>query len=208
MKYKHIIFDIDGTLLDTEHAVLCSLQDTMLQLSQKHYDLTDLRVAIGVPGEKTLEHFGISDPIDGNIVWNEHLRKYFDTIQPFPGIEQLLLKLKNEGFRLGIITSKNRMEYAQDFMPFGLDRHFDTAICLEDSESPKPSPYPMLKYLEKSGIKSNEALYIGDTDYDRQCATGAGVHFGLALWGCKFPDHITATYRFNLPQDIISVLCV
>jgi HAD superfamily hydrolase (TIGR01549 family) len=203
MSYKHIIFDIDGTLIDTEKALLYSLQDTLKQLQSKHYELSDLRFCLGIPGETALEHLGITNNYEANVTWNENLNKYSNTIIPFPGVEDLITSLRSAGFELGLITSKTRREYAQDFLPFGLAGYFGTVICMEDSERPKPSPFPMLKYLEMAGIMKNEAFYIGDTAYDMRCATEAGVDFGLALWGCSNPDHINATCFFDTPQKVL-----
>jgi phosphoglycolate phosphatase-like HAD superfamily hydrolase len=49
---------------------------------------------------------------------------------------------------------------------------------------------------------SQDAIYIGDTAYDMKCASGAGVDFALALWGCNSPDHIKAAYYFKTPEEI------
>jgi HAD superfamily hydrolase (TIGR01549 family) len=204
--YKHIIFDIDGTLIDTEKSLLYSLQDTLKQLQSKHYELADLRFCLGIPGETALEQLGISNSFEANNIWNEHLKKYFHTIKPFPEVEELISRLKLAGYELGLITSKTRHEYAQDFIPFGLSHFFGTVICKEDSESPKPSPYPMLKYLEKTGILKHEAIYIGDTVYDMQCAKEAGVDFALAVWGNNDADHINATYFFETPGKVLETL--
>lgn len=145
---KAIVFDIDGTLINTES----SPQDTVLEL--------------------------------------------------FDGIKPLIEELKSQHYQLGIITSKSRMEYQNDFHPLGLDAYFDTVVCAEDSMRPKPSPDPMLKYLELTGLKQEEVLYIGGTLDDMQCAKQAGISFGLALWGCTSVRHIYATYYFNTPRDV------
>lgn len=203
-----VIFDIDGTLLDTENAVLNSLRDTIMELKNESVELTDIKFVLGIPAETALAQLGITDTEAANRIWNRYMGKYYHTIKLFEGVEDVIKELKALGYKLGIVTSKNRDEYANDFAPFGLDRYFDTVICVEDSERPKPAPDPILKYLEVAGIKNTDAIYIGDTIYDMHCAAGAGVGFGLALWGCHSVEDIHAAYYFNSPGDILYTLAI
>lgn len=203
-----IIFDVDGTLLDTEHAVLNSLQDTIVELKGEKLELPELSFALGIPGEVALKRVGGIDVEAGNNLWNNNLSTYSHTLKLFDNIEAIIKELKSKGYKLGIITSKTREEYLNDFVPFGLDRYFDTVICVDDSTHPKPHPDPILKYLEVSRTKREEVIYIGDTAYDMQCALGAGVTFGLALWGCHSLKNIRADYYFNAPEEIPYILSI
>lgn len=205
---KSVVFDIDGTLLDTEYAVLNSLRDTIGELKDEKVELSDLTFALGIPGEEVLKQLGILDTQNGNTLWNTYLANYSDTIRLFDGVTDLLKELKNQDYKLGIITSKNRQEYNTDFSPFGLDSYFDTVICAGDTNRAKPYPDPMLRYLELSGTHKEETIYIGDTTYDMQCASEAGVAFGLALWGCHSLKGIRADYYFNRPADILYTLFI
>lgn len=201
-KTNHVVFDIDGTLLDTQHSILNSLQQTIVELSGKKPELSELTFALGIPGEITLKQLGIEDVKKANAVWNSNLAGHFDSIKLFDEIRDLIMELKAQDYRLGIITSKSREEYKSDFIPFGLGEYFDTVICYEDSLRAKPYPDPLLKYLEVSGVQSQEVIYIGDTTYDMLCALEANVKFGLALWGCHSLKDIQADYYFNSPKDI------
>lgn len=204
MKYKHIIFDIDGTMLDSAQADLGGLQQVIRELQGKEIEISKLHFALGIPGEIALKQLGIENVKEANILWNNYMQELAYTMQLFDGIHELITKLKNKEIKLGIITSKNRREYHNDFVPFGLDSYFDTVICVEDSITPKPSPAPMFSYLEKTGARKEETIYIGDTLYDWKCADGAGVDFGLALWGCHSAEHIHPTYYLKTPTDILS----
>jgi HAD superfamily hydrolase (TIGR01549 family) len=203
---KHIVFDIDGTLIDTETAVLKSLQETMLKVTDKRIEIADLKFALGIPGKVTLKHLGIQEVTEAAEVWNSYFRQYAHTITVFNGVESLLQELQKQEYKLGIITSKNRAEYATDFLPFQLSEYFDTIICVEDAALPKPSPEPMIEYLKRTGANTCNVLYVGDSIYDFQCASNSGVEFGLALWGCKSIKHIYADYFFKTPRDILYML--
>lgn len=206
MKYSHIVFDIDGTLIDTESAVLNSFQDTILELQQRKVDLPDLKFTFGIPVEASLSQLGIKDVQAGSRIWHKYLKNYVSTFKIFDGIENLLKDLKAKNCQLGIITSKNREEYKNDFLPFGLSDYFDTIISVEDCARPKPFPDPMLRYLEITGVGADEVLYIGDSIYDIQCAKEAKVDSGLAIWGSHSVKHIYATHYFRNPKDVIYLL--
>ncbi len=198
-----VIFDVDGTLLDTEHAVLSALQDTLVELKGEKPEFPELAFAMGLPGDATLRQLGVGDVDAGNVLWNKNILKHFHTISLFDGIEDVVKDLHARGYRLGIITSKDRREFQQDFVPFGLAGYFDTVICVDDAARPKPFSDPMLKYLERSGTKKEEAVYIGDTVNDMLCAADAKVKFGLAAWGCRSLEGIRADYYFDSPGDIL-----
>lgn len=203
-KYKHILFDIDGTLIDTEEAILQSLQDTVREMLHKDIGKPELKFALGIPGSVTLRKLGITDTERANERWNEHLLKYKSRIRLFDGIPELLDSLKTNGCKLGIVTSKTRSEYTADFAaPFALSGYFSTVICVEDTPRPKPSPDPLLAYLNASDANAADMLYIGDTLYDSQCAQNAGVDFGLAAWGNAVAQEIPADYLFKRPADVL-----
>ena len=203
-KYKHILFDIDGTLIDTEEAILRSLQDTVREMRHKDIGRHELKFALGIPGSVALRKLGITDTERANDRWNEHLLKYKSRIRLFDGIPELLNSLKTNGCKLGIVTSKTRHEYTADFAaPFALSDYFGTVICVEDTPRPKPYPDPLLTYLNTAHIHAGDAVYIGDTVYDSQCAKNAGLDFGLAAWGNAEAQEIPANYLFKTPADVL-----
>lgn len=206
MKYTHIVFDLDGTLIDTEKPILTSLQEVIFRWQNKKVPLEDLRFALGIPGEDTLAKLGIAEKEKALSLWDELYQQHIPAVRPFPGIEPLLRELKANALVLGIITSKTKREYRNDFGQMGLSHYFDLVICAEDSIKHKPDPEPMLKYLACSGAHPKEVLYVGDTVYDMRCAQGAGVDSALVLWGCRQPREIQATYYLKEPRELLAVI--
>ncbi len=206
MKYNYIIFDIDGTLLDTEYAVLHSLQQTVESIQGKKTDLADLRFALGIPGKTTLQKLGMEDKAVAGNIWNRYMKEYLSEVKLFEGITGLLATLSQEGMRLGIVTSRNREEYQREFLPYGLDSYFDAIVCAGDTALCKPFPDPLLACLNALGANAEESLYVGDSIYDAQCAQAAGVDFALALWGNPSVKHICATWYFRSPADLFHTL--
>jgi len=201
--YNYIIFDIDGTILDTEIAVLSSLQKLLLEERNENFSFEDLSFALGIPGEAALSKLGITDLLESNEKWNKYLKDYFHHVKVFDDVKDTLVKLNEMGIATGIVTSKTKQEFINDFEPFGLSNYFKLVVCADDTEKHKPDPEPILKFIELSGADKSKAIYIGDTKYDSDCAVGAGIDFALALWGAKTSTGIHANYIFETPKQIL-----
>ncbi|MFD0589409.1 HAD family hydrolase [Paenibacillus sp. GCM10027627] len=204
--YDTIIFDVDGTLIDTEKAVLGSLQKMLKIDYGRHAELVDLSFVLGIPGVKSLPQLGIDDINEANDRWNFFMKDFFSSIEVFDGIFDVVSDLQNRNISQGIVTSKTNVELRDDFEPFGLINYLSHIVCADDTKKHKPNPEPLLKFLEISDAKPERSIYIGDTIYDYECARDAGIDFGLALWGCKNPEKINSKYKFERPQDIINLL--
>jgi HAD superfamily hydrolase (TIGR01549 family) len=206
--YNCIIFDIDGTLLDTEIAVLSSLQKLVFEELNKNLSFDELRFALGIPGEVTLNKLGIPNILDGNMKWNKYLKEYFHHVKVFDDIKDTLIKLNEIGILIGIVTSKTKEEFLNDFVPFELHNYFKLVVCADDTEKHKPNPDPILKFIELSGVNKSKTIYIGDTKYDMDCAFGAGIDFALALWGAKSSIGINANYILENPKQVLKLIKV
>ena len=114
--------------------------------------------------------------------------------------------LKAAGCRLGIATSKNTAELEHSRKQFGdIVSRVDCIICADDTAEHKPKPGPLLKYMEYTGARPSEVLYVGDTVYDMQCARGAGVDFALARWG-NLDGRVDADYDEPTPLALLEKL--
>ncbi|OPH57860.1 HAD family hydrolase [Paenibacillus ferrarius] len=204
--YNTIIFDVDGTLIDTEKAVLGSLQKMLKADYNRDIELDSLTFVLGIPGAISLPKLGIHDIRRANDRWNYFMKDFSSSIEVFSGIIELLNTLDQRNTIQGIVTSKTAEELTNDFVPFGLMNYLKYIVCADDTEKHKPNPEPLMKFLEISGAEPTKSIYIGDTIYDYECARDAGIDFGLALWGCKNHEKINAKYKFENPQDLIKLL--
>ncbi|MDD4405911.1 MAG: HAD family hydrolase [Parabacteroides sp.] len=205
MGYKHLIFDIDGTLVDNEKVVIATWQETILQLFGKHYETSDLNFVLGIPGVTTMERLGAENPQEAFVVWGQNFIKHKAEIELFPHIEHTIAALKSKGLDLGLVTSRTHDELNNDFALGEIIGNFDTIICVTDAPRPKPNPDPLLVYMERCGLSPDEVLYIGDSDYDYHCAKNAKVDFGVASWGDNRIRHTDARFSFNSPMDILNI---
>lgn len=205
--YKCVIFDVDGTLIDTEEGILSSLQRVVKEELKQYIDLDKLRFALGITGDAALSKLGIKNIAKANKNWIKYGEDYSHLIKVYDGIVKNLEKLQNAGIYTGIATSRTVLELEKDFYPLGLQKYMRTIISADDTEKHKPEPDPLLKFLEASGASPSSALYIGDTIYDMKCANSAGIDFALALWGAKASDGITAAkYVLKNPDEIWDII--
>ena len=205
--YKCIIFDVDGTLINTEKAVIGSLQKTLKEVLGRDYGHDELTFVLGVPGTTSLPKLGIQNVDEINDKWNANMKQYYADIQVYKDIDIVLKALRNAKIMTGIVTSKTKQELEDDFVPFGLIDCLPFVVTADDTLKHKPNPEPLLKFLEISGgVSQSEAIYIGDTVYDEECAASAGVDFALAVWGAPSPDSINAKYKLEEPMDILKLI--
>lgn len=205
MKYKAIIFDIDGTLIDNEKQVICSLQKLLETITPKKYSYEDLLFVLGIPGEKVLSILGIENREQALERWYEIHHSYSYMEQIFPGIREMLEELKNTGVRLGIVTSRIRNECDKFLEQYQFTDYFEASTCSGETLHSKPAPDPLLAVLDKMQVSPSEALYVGDSIYDMECAASAGVDNALALWGACQPEKITCRYKLENPADVLSL---
>ncbi|MFL0364409.1 HAD family hydrolase [Bacillus sp. PK3_68] len=205
--FKCVVFDVDGTILDTERAILKSLQKILREEQGKKYPLEELRFSLGIPGKETLKKLQISDIDRIHLKWSKAVLDFSGEVSIFAGLEEVIHYLHQSKIKTGIVTSKTKQELMDEFDPFGLRPFFDHTICANDTEKHKPHPEPLLTCLKILGCEPEASLYIGDSIYDMQCAQQAGAKFALALWGAKaIKGFESAHYILEEPQDLLNVL--
>lgn len=163
----------------------------------------ELEFALGIPGKDALEKLGIYSQATLDR-WCQVAASFKSTISVFPGLLEVIAKLADSGCNLGIVSSRARDEYAEEIAPLGFDKYFEHIILVEDTTEHKPAPAPMLEYLRRTGANPNSVIYVGDTVYDEQCATSAGVSFARAAWG-SHQEIPNATYNLKTPNDLLTL---
>ena len=205
--YELIIFDIDGTMIDTAEVVKKSYSYGMYE--ELGRDLTDEEVAraFGVPTLQAMEILGSKDIEKSSRRYFESLFRYYrEGVPVFDGIEELLRELDKRGARCGIVTSRNREEVANDTTLGKLMKYFRYVVTAEDTEKHKPEAEPVLKIMEMAGTGPDGVIYIGDTYFDFMCAKNAGVKFALASWGAREDGRIKPDHVLKKPADLLDIL--
>lgn len=207
MRYAHVVFDVDGTILDTAQCILHALRDTLHILGIPVSEEKDLRFALGMTSENVLRSLSVNEADIPTVIdqWVKKEEECSGLIRPFPGIEPLLNQLRQAGIQLGIVTSRTHGELDLVFKPFSLEHFFSTVICADDTVEHKPSPAPLLRYMERTGCRPDDVLYVGDSPQDMECAKRAGTDFALAVWGSVIPE-TESVFCPRKPSDLSSII--
>ena len=138
MKYKHIVFDVDGTLADTAKTAMESVQKMILELTGKDVPLEELLPLFGMPSVDINIMYGVPDPEYGVKVWQQYDHELQDQVELFPGIIEMLDRLHKKGYKMGVVTSRDQAEIAQQLPHYGIDQYFDVRIGVDMTEKGKP----------------------------------------------------------------------
>ncbi|MGM9926529.1 MAG: HAD family hydrolase [Bacillus sp. (in: firmicutes)] len=203
---KAIVFDIDGTLIDTEQNAMTALKESLQEVEGLTYTIEELRFVFGIPSEKSLEYFPVTHPEKVREKWVKKEAEYSKEAKLFSNMEEVVAQIADSTCKTGIVTSKSRQEYNNYFVDLKISAYFDEVVVADDTSQHKPNPEPLLYCLKKLGISPSEAIYIGDTIYDNQCATAAGVKFGLAYWGAHSMEGFNADYVFENPSELLALI--
>ncbi|MCH7712872.1 MAG: HAD family hydrolase [Chloroflexi bacterium] len=186
-----IIFDLDGTLVDSQPAALGAAIEA---LSRFRVQVTadDLRKQFGGGARKLLSYFLVRDlgleqsgrVIDDAIRLRNDLQLEFtDKVALLPQVKQLLGSLKDSGYRLALATMSSRNIVDQISSYHGIDRYFDAVMTADDVINVKPDPEILTKTLGLLGAQVDRTLYVGDSGHDLEAAVSLGMPFLLADTG-------------------------
>ena len=192
-KISCILFDLDGTILNTNDLVLESLQYTIRTCLKTEVEPQRLYKYFGVPLVKIMADF---DPVQAEkmcMIYREYSAGRHDRmIKIFPHVRETLKKLYEKDIPVAVVTSKLRDLALRGLQLFQLDSFIDTVIAFEDTEEHKPEPAPILKALDKLGIQPEDgAIMVGDSPYDIGCAHNAGVFSAVVDWTLHSREELT-----------------
>ncbi|WP_087065102.1 HAD family hydrolase [Intestinibacillus massiliensis] len=207
MKYTHIVFDVDGTLIDTAQSELQALRQALCEVMGQAKPDCELNTVFGTTGRMGLQILGYTPEEIDRIYprWYELSVATIGQSPVFPGIPALLETLDRRGLALGVVTSRSYEAYLLGAKPHGMEPYFKTVVCRDDTERHKPEPEPLLAYLGRAGAQAGRTLYVGDSAFDVACAKAAGVDSALAGWGTQ-DKGLPATYYLEKPADLCAFL--
>ena len=176
-KFDCILFDLDGTLIDTTPLIFESFRHTFRHHFGRSMGEEEMLGYLGIPLKQPfLEMY--PDQVDVLIKtyreFNEENHDRYTGV--FIGINRVLEECSKKGVRLGVVTSKRRGLAMRGLELFGLEKYMSVFVGLEDTAIHKPEAAPLLKAIEMCGIEdTGGVLYVGDSPYDILCARNAGV---------------------------------
>lgn len=209
-KFKAVLFDLDGTILDTTPLILQSFQQTFAELFQRQISLEDIQPFMGKPLRAAMDFLAPGQEelaISTYRKFNEQNHDLWARI--FPGVEDTVSQLGAQGIAMAIVTSKTSVMARRGLKLFGIDHWFHPIIGLEDSERHKPDPEPVQKALEILKLPTHLCLMVGDSPHDIASAKAAGLKTAAVRWTHVAWSEIVAAkpdYYFEAIQDLIPLV--
>ncbi|WP_346888410.1 pyrophosphatase PpaX [Clostridium sp. UBA1056] len=207
---KAILFDLDGTIIDTNELILTSFDYVLNNYLGLNIGREEILESFGVPLKDVMNHY---EKERAEELVNEYIRYSLDShdkyIKSYDHVEEGLIKLKNKGLKVAIVTSKRRGTALRGLNCFDLEKYFDVIITPEDSKKHKPDGEPVLKACEALNVNPEETIMVGDSHNDILCGKNAGSKTCLVNYTALDIEKIK-TYKpdFTIDriEDIIEII--
>jgi len=184
MRFETVLFDLDGTVVDSGAIILASMRHATREVLGRDYSDEELLQTVGGPGLEAQMRAFAPDQVDRLVdVYRAHNEPLHDELEPCAGMEEVLVRLAEQGRRLGVVTAKRRATVELAFARVPLGHHFDTIVGGDETERHKPDPEPLLLAAERLGAEPKATAYVGDSPFDVRAAKAAGMFAVAVTWG-------------------------
>lgn len=181
-----LLFDLDGTLINTNELIIASFLHTLEFYKHPEYTREDIIEFIGEPLE---DSFAKVDPnlVDEMVkTYREHNISHHDNlVMEYPHVYDTIKTLHEKGYKLAVVTSKARVTVNMGLKLSKLDAFFDTIVTVDDVTRPKPDPEPINMALEKLGSGAHQSIMVGDSIFDIRSGKNADVTTAAVGWTIK-----------------------
>jgi pyrophosphatase PpaX len=214
-----VLFDLDGTLVDTIPLIFACYQHT-LATHLPGYD-PGRKVIIGNLG-RSLDDIlfdyaagaGVKDPTGESRAMLATYRAFqrlnmHRLIRPYEGMRETLEGLRARGLTLGVVTSKVEWAARECYEHYGLGEFLSIAVFHDDTERHKPDPQPLLYAATKGGLDTARTVYVGDSVHDMAAGKAAGMRAIAALWGPSEREELLQAGADELaerPADLLAII--
>jgi pyrophosphatase PpaX len=205
-----VIFDLDGTLIDSVELILVSHRHATEAVLGAALPDEVLRAGIGTPLIEQMRSFDALRAQELFDTYRAHNASVHDQyLRPYEGIAELLDRLRAEGVAIGVATSKSRDTVQRAFDLIPIEPLIDAVVTVNDTERHKPHADPVLRALELLDRPAAGACYVGDSPYDLQAAAAAGVDGIAVTWGVFDESALAAENPAAIartPSDLEAIL--
>lgn len=180
---RAVVFDLDGTLVDTFAISLQATQHVLRQFLPGPVPDSEVIPLFGVPLPEIMARYA-PQRVEAMVAAFEsyYLAHQEALVRPFAGVIEALEALLNWGYPLGVLSNKRKEPGLREIRICGLTGLFQSVLLLEDLAAPKPAPEALRQSAQALGVPPEDVLYVGDSVLDIQCARLAGARSAAALW--------------------------
>jgi pyrophosphatase PpaX len=184
MRFETVLFDLDGTVVDSGGIILASMRHATQEVLGRDYSDEELMQAVGGPGLEAQMSALAPDHVEQLVdVYRAHNEPLHDELEACAGMEDVLVRLREEGRRLGVVTAKRRSTVELAFAQVPLGHLFEAIVGGDETERHKPDPAPLLLGAERLGADPAATAYVGDSPFDVRAAKAAGMFAVAVTWG-------------------------
>lgn len=207
---KALLFDFDGTLLDTNELILQTFMHVLEERFPGQYSPKDCMNFMGPSLKETFEQLTpneVEEMIAKYRQWNE--AHHDELVKEFDGVIPTLEQLKEQGIRLAIVSTKRNETIEKGLNLMGAKHLFEFWIGTDDVKRVKPDPEPVLLALERLGVSKEDAMMIGDNYHDIQAGKNAGVKTAGVAWSLKgeeFLQQFNPDYMLHHMSDLLTIV--
>lgn len=205
---RTVLFDLDGTLIDSIELILASYHYTLAQHGYPAVSDAEWLRGVGTPLRSQLGPWArtpeqLEDLVATYRTYN--LENHDRMVRAFPAIPDVVRAIRARGIRIGVVTSKNRDGTRRGLRLVGLEESVEVLVCADDVTRAKPDPEPVSRAVALLEADPATTIFVGDSIHDLQSGRGAGVLTGAVLWG-PFARHELESadpdFWLETPQDL------
>jgi pyrophosphatase PpaX len=207
-----VLFDLDGTLIDSVRLILDSYHHTLAAHGLPPRSDEHWLSGVGTPLTVQLADWG-HDPATLNAMiatYREYnLANHDRMVTVYPGVVAAIEAIRAAGLRTGLVTSKNRQGALRGLTLVKLERMMDVLVCADEVTNPKPHPEPVEKAMALLGADPRTTVYVGDSIHDMVSGRAAGVRTAAALWGPFGRSHLedaAPDYWLETPAELLALI--
>ena len=210
-KITTILFDYDGTLMDTDDIIIDAWQYTYRNMTGEELAVETILKDFGEALRDTMSKYFSGDQLEEAIEIHRVFQTdtYLEKIRMFPGTLELIHELKERGYRVAVVTSRRKPTTVMGLEKFELMDVLDCIVTADETEKHKPDPEPVLFALKSLNCQPEEAIMVGDTVMDMGCGKAAGVKAVLTTWA-KAAQYqkmsVSPDFRINAAEELWDVL--
>lgn len=190
MRFPVVLFDLDGTVIDSGAIILASMKHAAETVLGYVPSDDELMATVGGPGLDAQMRALSAEHADELVrVYRSHNEPLHDELEACAGMDDVLVRLRDQGRTLGLVTAKRRATVELAFARIPLGHLFDVVVAGDETERLKPDPLPLLVAADRLGVDPDDAAYVGDSPFDIRAAKAAGMHAIGVTWGKIHPRH-------------------